>query len=91
MITVENRYRYDGEGVNIMRPSLLGNPYRVSDYGRGNTIELYREWLRREWVKNGEVRRELERLVELAKRGDLVLVCCCKPKPCHGDVIKDAI
>ena len=90
MIKIVNKKVYEGEGYYIGRPSVLGNPYRVS-MGREKCIELYREWLRREWVKGGDVKNELLRLVELSKEGDLVLICWCKPLACHGDVLKDAI
>lgn len=91
MITVVNKRQYEGQGIYIGRPSILGNPFKVSEYGRGNCIEPYRQWLRQEWVKGGKVRQELIRLAELSKREDLVLVCWCKPLACHGDVIKDAV
>ena len=53
--------------------------------------DWYRRWLRKQWKGGGIVKRELLRLVALAKVGDLNLVCSCKPHPCHGDVLKEAI
>lgn len=97
MITVVNYKHYDGQGYNIMRwgfrgsKSRLGNPFRASVYGREKCIDLYREWLRQKWVEGGVEKQELLKLVEIARGGDLVLVCCCKPLACHGDVIKEAI
>lgn len=43
------------------------------------------------WLVGGasdEVRQELNRLYNLARKGDLTLVCHCAPKRCHGEVIK---
>ena len=91
MIKVVNKRVYKGEGVYIGRPGILGNEFRVETWGREKCIELYLGWLRKEWKINGVVKAELLRLVELSKKGDLVLVCWCKPLACHGDVIKDAV
>ena len=89
---------YIGRTCSGLTGSILGNPHKVgwcpvckTRHERGSTIELYREWLRAEYRKNGEVRRELERLADLAEQGSLVLGCWCKPAPCHGDVVKEAV
>ena len=39
----------------------------------------------------GEVYAELKRLAELAKQGDLTLICRCFPESCHGDIVKRSI
>ncbi len=89
---------YVGRECYGFKGSILGNPHKVgwcpvcrTRHERGSTINLYREWLRNEYCKNGAVRRELERLADLAEQGGLVLGCWCKPEPCHGDVVKEAI
>ena len=66
--------------------SPLANPFRARDYGRGQTIPLYRRWLW-ERIQNGDlVILEMLRAINEAS----VLVCWCTPDPCHGDVIKAA-
>ena len=91
MISVENKRNYKGEGVYIGRPSVLGNPFSVEQYGRERCIELYRGWLKAEYAKRGAVYAEIQRLVALAMQGDLVLVCWCAPEPCHGDIVKRVV
>lgn len=39
-------------------------------------------------VRDNQVCKQLNRIYMLALSGDVFLVCHCKPKPCHGDVIK---
>ncbi|HEU0173159.1 MAG TPA: DUF4326 domain-containing protein [Blastocatellia bacterium] len=81
MIRIENRRTHHGEGVYIGRPSLLGNPYSVTVYGRQEAIRLYRRWLWDRINEWDEVYDELKRLAELAERGDLTLICWCAPEP----------
>ncbi len=80
-------------GHFVARPSTLGNPYALTAREtRGATIARYRHWLRREWVKHGAVRAALYRLAqEYVQTGSLYLVCWCAPKPCHAEVIRDAV
>lgn len=67
--------------------SPLANPYRVAEYGgRGKTLPFYRQWL---WQG---IQDKDEKVLE-ALRGikeTTVLVCWCKPEPCHGDVVRRA-
>jgi len=96
MIKIVNRRTYRGEGVYIGRPSLLGNPFRIGEHwNRAETLAKYRAWLWREIQKRGDVYRELLRLAELARNGDLTLICWCKQPNqeigCHGDLVKRAI
>jgi hypothetical protein len=44
MIRIENKRTYHGDGPYIGRPSLLGNPYSVTVYGRQEAIRLYRRF-----------------------------------------------
>lgn len=71
--------RYECGTVNIMRPSRLGNPYRIGVYGtREEVVEKFRRYALR-------TPRVLQLIYNLPK--DAVLECCCKPLACHGDVI----
>jgi hypothetical protein len=85
--------RIDGEVFNIMRPSILGNPFKMEDESdREIVVRSFYHYLRKEFTKKEEVFNELKRLTEIVKSGkDLFLVCCCAPKSCHGDIIKNAI
>jgi hypothetical protein len=97
MIKVINKYRkpaIDGIVVNIMRGSILGNPFIMknsSDSERNRVCELYENWLRNEYRKKAHVFNELHRLAEISKHSNLYLECCCKPKRCHGDFVAYAI
>ena len=92
MLTVANKY-HGAKGINIMRGSVFGNPYRLQDgYSREESIRLYRKWLREQYRKKTRVYGALLKLSERVASGeDVVLVCCCKPKDCHGDILKEAI
>lgn len=96
MITVVNRHAgVDGEYIG--RPSPLGNPFIIGPDGdRDEVIAKYRRWL---WLQmdidagpGNQVMVELHRLTDLYDTGKpLVLVCWCAPRPCHGDVLSNAI
>jgi hypothetical protein len=93
MIRVVNyRDRFE-TGVYVGRPSVLGNPFAISSkLSRAECLQRYQIWLRFHWKQGGRVKDELLRLAQLYKaRGELTLVCWCKPLPCHADVIKDAV
>jgi hypothetical protein len=67
--------------------SPLANPFRASHYGgRGRTLPHYRNWL---W---GRILSGDERIINALRAitEDTVLVCYCKPGPCHGDVVRAA-
>lgn len=96
MITVVNKRHYRDEGVYIGRPSLLGNPFKIGEHGtREEVIDKYAVWLRRQIQNRNAVYRELLRLAELARKGDLILICWCKEPnreiDCHGDAVKSEI
>jgi hypothetical protein len=74
--------RYPGvpeDAVPIERGTDWGNPFRVGVHGsRQQVLAKYRDWL----LGDPELVRKARE--ELAGRD---LVCCCKPKPCHGDIL----
>ena len=91
-IKVVNRHEQGG-GEYIGRGTPLGNPYVMSyQMTRESSIDNYREWITRKIdSKDKPVVDELDRLYKIAKEKSLVLSCSCKPKPCHGDVIKEIL
>ena len=77
--------------VYIGRGSKWGNPYSHSD----NTKALYKVKSRKEaiekyrdYILNGDGKHLLNDLHELKNK---TLVCFCKPKVCHGDVLVELL
>lgn len=95
-ITILNKHHFKCEPVDaiyIGRGSALGNPYPVNEYGRDNCIEMYKVWLD-DQIKTGNehVIDALDHIAnKVIRRENVKLLCFCKPKACHGDVIKKAI
>jgi hypothetical protein len=74
--------QYAGVGT-----SPLANPFRAAAYGgRGATLPYYRKWLWQQIQDGNPV--VLQTLQEIGQTA--VLVCWCKPEPCHGDVVRKA-
>ena len=91
---------------SITRNSLVGNPYKIipdTKYDRDFVIRLYRRdmefYLKAHIWKttpSNIFKPESEKwlkdtVVEYLEGNDIELACYCKPKCCHGDVLKDAI
>ena len=95
MIIVKNRKTYKGPGEWICRGrSPLGNPFKMEkESDRHCVIQKYRVWFIEEFYNPDDttVRNEFHRLVKIALKGDLTLICWCAPKECHGDYLKEAI
>jgi hypothetical protein len=68
-------------------PSPLANPFKRTNGMRpGDTLQQYRQWLwQRIQARDEAVLGELRKIDEGS-----VLVCWCKPGPCHGDVVMAA-
>lgn len=84
-----DRWRYIGRANSYagLPQSPLANPFKVKDFGGpGQTLAHYRRWL---WhrIQAGD-----EAVINALKAIDArtVLVCWCKPGPCHGDVVQAA-
>jgi hypothetical protein len=72
--------------------SPLSNPFKIkSDSERPEALQKYREWLKEQMRMDTPARKEIKRLAVIAKRSDLLLLCWCAPKPCHGDVVKEFV
>ncbi len=80
------RWQYIGRANSHagFEKSALANPFKVKEFGGpGQTLPHYRKWL---WQQIQDGNEEvLEALRQINK--DTVLVCWCKPGPCHGDVV----
>ena len=68
--------------VYIGRGSKWGNPYRIGKDGtRKEVIQKYKIKI----LKNKSL------LADLHELENKTLGCWCKPKDCHGDVLKDLV
>ena len=84
---VHNKYHNTApkDAVYIGRGSVYGNPYVIGKHGtREEVIDKYRKDLK-DCLDDPETQEAL-----LALDGK-DLVCFCAPKPCHGDVLIDAV
>lgn len=71
-------WRQNPQFVYIGRPSKWGNPFVVGRHGeRGECVKLFERYLE----EGGCMLDDIEEL-----RGK-TLVCYCKPRACHGDVL----
>lgn len=92
---VLNRHHFNGQDgkpdheklpkpwIYIGRPTPLSNPYTVQEHGAERALSLYRTYL---WDRIKT--RHPETMEAFAKiTWDTHLVCSCKPRPCHGDIV----
>lgn len=104
MIKVKNKHNSKPESndIYIGRGSILGNPFthlnlektKAEFYckSREDAISNYEDYILNKIKNNDEIIcNEINRLTDLAKKKDINLVCFCKPKSCHGDIIKKII
>ncbi len=99
-IIILNKKNQTG-GEYIGRPSPLGNPFStkkdsIADFivkTHDECIDLYEQWLNIQIDEfNFKVYEELNRLIDIHEStGELYLSCWCKPKRCHGDIIRKVL
>jgi len=82
------------ESIDIGRPHLFSNPYFIGQ--DGDRLEVIRKYRRHLWHEiqniNSPVYFQLFNIaLDVIQGKSIDLVCFCKPKPCHGDVLKSAI
>lgn len=80
--TVINKHtrRPPATAVWITRPGPWGSPFELGLHGnRDEVLFRYKKWLE-------EQPPEFFARVKRMLKGQ-VLVCCCAPKPCHGDFL----
>lgn len=105
MIYVVNKYKHNitNNDIYIGRGSPLGNPFtsiknkltkaKYICETREESIKKYEIYLRKEiLLKNKDICKELNNIYLREKNGfNTYLICFCKPKKCHGDIIKKII
>lgn len=84
---VVNRHWYHGrpkppKTIYIGRGTPLGNPFTVAEHGL-DALKLYRKWLWKQIREGDEAVLRAMRAIDPQTH----LMCSCKPRPCHGDVV----
>ena len=106
-LKIVNKYRHEptSDDVYIGRGSLFGSPYSHLPSEKENVtlcdtreeaIDAYKKYFHDIidscGCKHKQFKGQLrEMIVKLKLGGEINLICFCKPKACHGDVIKDYI
>ena len=106
-ITVVNKYKHEAtsDDVYIGRGSFFGNPYShlpsehkdiASCESREEALELFKAYFdditSSCGCKHKGFKNTIRKMVVKLKLGqEINLVCYCKPKACHGDIIRNYI
>ncbi len=88
--------------VFIGRGSALGNPidFHGSNHRqvtrhvatRAEAISEYEVFLKQKIAeKDPDICEALNQIYQMAKKGDVYLICYCFPLACHGEVIKKIV
>jgi hypothetical protein len=88
--------------IYVGRGSALGNPYTsIQDRqtqaefvvdSRKESIQCFKDYLLKKIEeKDEEICVTMNEIYTMAIRGNVHLACYCKPKSCHGDVIKEIV
>jgi len=101
LIQIVNKYKHKPtlNDIYIGRGSLLGNPFSHKENTKAlykvdtvnESIEKYKIWLIENFKNNKEIKNYILSIKEDSELSNINLVCFCKPKACHGDIIKDFI
>ncbi len=67
--------------VYIGRPTIFGNPFKISDSSRQEAISKYKDYFNNR-IKNDKFFKDC-----IEQLQGKILGCYCKPQDCHGDVI----
>mgnify|MGYP001590825926 CR=1 FL=1 len=69
------------------RPIPLGNPFVIGrDCDREEVMRKYRDFLKTAIQNGARSNTELQRLKDLNKKGDVILIWWCAPSKCHGHI-----
>lgn len=86
---VKARLKGCGGYTSAMRPSWLGNPYPVSEYGLEESLNLYRKYFYERLSKDVEF---YDRFMGLLEQTPVYFGCTCPlDQPCHTDTLVAAL
>ena len=101
MYKVVNKYKHTStkHDFYIGRGSGLGNPWTHLDskyptfktVTREEAVNKFKDYFYEQiQLEDSELKNNLEEIINLHKKhGEVNLVCFCKPKACHGDIIAE--
>jgi hypothetical protein len=96
-VTVVNKYKHESNYIYIGRGSVFGNPFPMNgENDRDECIEKFYYYFKKIMFSNSQnsashdiLKKSVLDLIERVYNGETIyLGCFCKPKACHGDVIK---
>lgn len=94
-VIVVNKYRVKSSFIDITRGnSVLCNPSKVGDRSRAQALVDFNDHMQFQLDKSPDspFRKEMVRILRLLLDGKTVrLGCVCKPKACHGDIIRQKL
>ena len=71
--------------------SVLGNPFSSPALSREESIAKYKDYIHEKYFNNFLINEIIHSLVRKAMEAPIRLVCFCKPKACHTDILKEMI
>lgn len=79
--------------IPIYRPHPLGNPYVLTkEEQRNDVIEKFKNNFDLLYSEKEEFKKAIDDVIIILSKGqNVAMECYCKPKPCHGDIIKEKI
>jgi hypothetical protein len=92
-IRIENMHSFKGQGIRIDRKSPVGNPFWMKDESMRDEVCLrYRPYFADQMKRNAVFYAYIVDILDKYRRGeDVVLLCWCAPKKCHGETIVEWI
>lgn len=96
IVNKHHKPKDEGRSFYIGRPSVLGNPFSITElWSREFVIDLYEKLLKKKIAEEDEatiqVLNHIGSMVVDNSGKPVKLVCWCAPQKCHGDVIKRVI
>lgn len=90
---VVNKYKSKTHFIDITRGnSVLANPSSIGFRTRDQALQDYAQYMERQLSFDSRFKREFDRIVKLLEEGETVrLGCVCKPKACHGDILRSKL
>jgi len=99
-VRIVNKKTNKQEGFYIGRGSPVGNPFSFSKSkyettyvgDRDTSIIEYEKYILEKMKYNNSISNFInECCIELLSKNIIILICFCKPLPCHGDVLAEII